>query len=147
MINNIGRPLYNQALPRVLTRYFGHHISRPPVHNNIGHYTYPSEIGLQKENFDGVIGFNGKVCKSCLIVVTIPCIRQRGNDPVKMEHSCNSDRIREIQHLTVVQKNRLAADLEVNIPQSLIRRCKEWTADGAYLRAYPMDQEYSPSED
>jgi hypothetical protein len=145
MTSNTRRTLYNQTLPPALPRYFGHHISRPPFHNNIGHYTYPSEIRLQKENFDGVIGFNGKVCKSCLIVVTIPRIRRRGNDPVKMEHSCNPDRIREIQHLTVVQKNRLAADLEANIPKSLIKRCKEWTADGAYLRAYPIDQEYSPS--
>lgn len=135
--------LYNRTQPTqlpVLPRYFGHAIYGPSFHNNIGNYTYPSEIGLQKESFDGVTRFIGKVCKKCLTISIIPSL-QRG----KIEHSCSPDTLNEIQLLTADQRNKLAVDAEQNIPESLLRRCKEWTIDGAYLQVYPMDQVYVSS--
>jgi hypothetical protein len=140
IFNNIPRRLYNQTLPPVLPRDFGHSIYGPPFHNNIGNYIYPSETGLQKENFDGVTGFIGKVCKMCLTISIIPSL-QRG----KIEHSCNSDRLNEIKHLADDQKKRLSASLEQDLPNLLFRRCKEWANDGVYLQAQAIGSDHISS--
>ena len=140
IFNNIPRPLYNQTLPPVLPRYFRHSIYGPPFHNNIGNYTYPSEIGLQKENFDGVTGFIAKVCERCLIISIIPSL-QKG----KIEHSCHSDRMNEIKHLSDHEKKRQSASLEQDIPNSLFRRCKEWANDGVYLQAQAIGSDHISS--
>lgn len=140
--SNSRSALYNRTQPTqppIFPRYF-HHSVRTMFHNDIGNNTFLSEIGLQKENFDAIIGFSAKVCKLCLTITIVPTIRQNGKDPIKSQHSCSPDRLNEIQLLTADQMNKLAADAEQNIPESLLRRCKEWTIDGAYLQVYPMDQ-------
>jgi hypothetical protein len=131
--------LYNRTQPTqppIFPRYF---------HHDIGNNTFLSEIGLQKENFDAIIGFSAKVCKLCLTITIDPTILQNGKDLIKSQHSCSPDRLNKIQLLTADQMNKLAADAEQNIPESLLRRCKEWTIDGAYLQVYPTDQVYVSS--
>ncbi len=144
LINNSRSALYNRTRPTqppIFPGYF-HHSVRTKFHNDIGNNTFLSEIGLQKENFDGTIGFSAKVCKLCLAITIVPTMRQNGKNPIKIQHSCSPERLNEIQLLTADQRNKLAANAEQNIPESLLRRCKEWTIDGAYLQVYPMDQVY-----
>jgi hypothetical protein len=90
-----------------------------------------------------IIGYQGKVCQSCLIAhpLAIYQIKDRpGAKPIMTRHSCNAERLSEVQQQPSQDRQYILDDLYLHqLPRRIIESVKEWTKNDCALTAMEVE--------
>jgi hypothetical protein len=110
-------------------------VNQYPSQSNNAHAT-PPEFYMQDLK---IIGYKGIVCQSCLIAhpLAIYQVKDRpGVKPIMTRHSCNAERLSEIQQQQSLNKQDILADLQLHqLPRLILESAKKWTKDDCTLTA------------
>jgi hypothetical protein len=102
----------------------------------INAHATPPEFQMQDLE---IIGYNGIVCQSCLVAhpLAIYQVKDRpGAKPIMTRHSCNAERLSEIQRQQNLNKQEVLADLYLHqLPNGILESAKKWTKDDCTLTA------------
>ena len=90
-----------------------------------------------------IIGYQGIVCQSCLIAhpLAIYQVKDRpGVKPIMTRHSCNAERLSEVQQLPSQNRQNILADLYLQqLPRRILESVKEWTKNNCTLTAMEVE--------
>jgi hypothetical protein len=85
-----------------------------------------------------VIGFNGFVCRSCLTAFPLRIYKDKFNrvlNPILTWHTCDFERLMEIQH-HILDKENVLRDLYSNeLPGVMLSAVREWTGNKTSIKA------------
>jgi hypothetical protein len=98
-------------------------------------FSFPLEPKF--ENLD-VIGYNGYVCQNCLIAHPLRIYKDRYNSvlyPIQTGHSCNMERLVEVQQHKVEKENVLLDLYRKELPLVMFTAIREWTTNQTRLIA------------
>ena len=81
----------------------------------------------------------GIVCQSCLIAHPLAVYRVKdrpGVNPIMTRHSCNAERLLEIQQQQGLNTQEILADLYLHqLPRRILESAKKWTKEDCTLTA------------
>lgn len=125
-----------------------------PIHQSFSNpsdgFTYQPKLGqssqqpFRTEDFE-VIGYEGYICKECLIAHPLAIYRHKrltGMEPIQTKHKCDNERILEIQQLKQ-SKETIIANLCMNeLPELMLDAVREWTKGQTFLTAVEVSSPF-----
>ena len=118
-----------------------------PIHQpylQVNHYpSQPNNAQVSPPEFQmqdlEIIGYMGIVCQSCLIAhpLAVYQLKDRpGVNPIMTRHSCNAERLLEIQQQQGLNTQEILADLYLHqLPRRILESAKKWTKEDCTLTA------------
>ena len=110
-------------------------VNQYPSQSNNSHAPPPA---LQMQDLE-IIGYNGIVCQSCLVAhpLAIYQVKDRpGVKPITTRHTCNAERLSEIQQQQNLNRQDILSDLYLHqLPRVILESAKKWTKDDCTLTA------------
>ncbi|HEY6883671.1 MAG TPA: hypothetical protein VI278_06500 [Nitrososphaeraceae archaeon] len=86
-----------------------------------------------------IIGYQGYVCKDCLIFHPLTLYLDRQGKIAQIRHGCNSQRLHDIQH--ILDKKKIVLELISQVPGKMKSVVNEWTRNQNYVYAVEVKKE------